>query len=154
MLQVGLIWNSARTMDQRCGGTLVGTRYVITAAHCTVVTSDIRVIIGDTTLGVANDTTRFITEVSEIRQHPNYNPRTMQNDISVLVLSSPVDLKAHPNIKPACLPFTETKSDMFGRSAVVSGWGHDVDGGSLTSHLKEVTVKILSDCGNIPKCKL
>ena len=141
-------------MDQSCGGTLVGDKYVITAAHCTVQTSDIKVIIGDTTLGVANDTTRFITNVSKIRQHPNYNPITKENDIAVLVLSSAVNLKAHPNIKPVCLPSTETKSDMYGRSAVVSGWGNDADGVSYTSHLKEVTVEILSDCGNIKSCKI
>ena len=63
------------------------------------------------------------------------------------VLSSPVDLKAYPNIKPACLPITETKSDMYGRSAVVSGWGIDAYEGIRSSNLNKVPGQILSDCG-------
>ena len=153
---MALLFRGVNTENQRCGGTLVGDRYVITAAHCTnyMESSDIIVLIGDTTLGVANDSRRFKKRVSDIRRHRNYDIRTSKNDIAVLVLSSPVDLKAHPNIKPACLPFTETKSDMYGRSAVVSGWGHDVDGGIMSSHLNEVTVKILSDCGLTPPCNI
>ena len=127
----------------------MGTRFVITAAHCFTGNRiiDIRVVIGDTTLGVANDTTRFILKVTEIRQHPNFDRQTGSNDIAVVVLSSPVDLKAYPNIKPACLPITETKSDMYGRSAVVSGWGKDASEGIRSSNLNKVPGQILSDCG-------
>ena len=76
---MGLIFDSDDTSFQECGGTLVGERYVITAAHCTSKTSNIRVIIGDTTLGVANDTTRFIMRVSEIRVHPTSVGRRFYN---------------------------------------------------------------------------
>ena len=154
--QVGLIFDSDGTSFQKCGGTLVGDRYVITAAGCTVETSDIRVVIGDTTLGVANDTTRFIIRVSEIRVHPKFgiltyisdeNQSPNANDIAVLVLSTPVPLDIYPNIKPACLPSTETKPEMFGRSAVASGWGSVGD--VKSSHLNVSTVKILSDCGTL-----
>ena len=132
----------------------MGDRYVITAAHCTNNTKiyihpdNITVLIGDTTLGVTNVTTQFFRNVSKIIQHPGYNKTNLDNDIAVLVLSSPVDLFAHPNIKPACLPTTETKADMFGRDAVVSGWGILGDDEPLSSHLKEVMVKILPHCGN------
>ena len=137
-------------MAQNCGGTLVGDSHIITAAHCTdgVHPDNITVLIGETTLGVANDKTAFIGNVSEIIQHSKYNRTTKQNDIAVLVLSSPVDLFTYPNIKPACLPITESRADMFGRDAVVSGWGRMVEGGPGHSHLQEVMVKILPHCGN------
>ena len=128
----------------------MGDRYVVTAAHCTAGEhpKNITVLIGDTTLGVANDTTAFIRNVYEIKEHPEFNLSIIQNDIAVLVLSSPVDFFAFPNIKPACLPTTETKADMYGRDAVVSGWGLLGKDGPLSSPLQELRVKILPHCGN------
>jgi len=139
--------------NQFCGGTLVGDKYVITSAECTYFKSanNISVLVGDTTLGVANDTSRFFFNVSEIRQHPEYNNATYQNNIAVLVLSSPVDLKAHPSIKPACLPSSDTKFDSNYRKAVLSGWGTvgkvmlDEDTYS-NSNLYNLGVKILPNC--------
>ena len=136
---------------QGCGGTLVGDRHVITAAHCTEgkSSSSIKILIGDTNIAMANDTTRFIKTLSEIRQHPNYNSQTTENDIAILVLSSPVDLRAYPNIKPACLPNAGSISQFVGQSAVVSGWGTVGSGLSLNSHLFEVNVEVYgkTNCG-------
>ena len=130
----------------------MGDRHVITAAHCTdgKHPDNITVLIGETILGAANDTTQFIQNVSELRRHPNYDysKQPHSNDIAVLVLSSPVDLFTYPNIKPACLPTTETRADMYGRDAVVSGWGDMALGGPSHSHLQEVRVKIQPHCGN------
>ena len=130
----------------------MGKRYVITAAHCTdgEHPDNITVLIGDTTLGVTNVTTQFFRNVSKIIEHPEHknNIGGDDNDIAVLVLCSPVDLYAYPNIKPACLPTTETRADMYGRDAVVSGWGKLGIDEPASSPLKEVRVKILPHCGN------
>ena len=130
----------------------MGDRYVITSAKCTfnLTPNNISVLVGDTTLGVGNDTSRFFLNVSEIRQHPGYDNVTHQNNIAVLVLSSHVDLKAHPNIKPACLPMSETIIDLKHKEAVFSGWGtlgeflqEDVNS---QSNLFKLGVKILPNC--------
>ena len=128
----------------------MGDRHVITAAHCTdgEHPDAFTVLIGETTLGVANDKTAFIRNVSEIIKHSKWNETSIQNDIAVLVLSSPVDLFTYPNIKPACLPTTETRADMFGRDAVVSGWGDMALGEPGHSRLQETRVKIQPHCGN------
>ena len=133
----------------------MGDRYVITSAECTInlIPNNISVLVGDTTLGVADDTPRFFLNVSEIRLHPEYHnsSKTVQNNIAVLVLSSPVDLKAYPNIKPACLPTRDTEINLKHRKAVLSGWG--TIGNKMqnedtisNSNLYKLGVKILPNC--------
>ena len=131
---------------------MVGDRYVITSAECTYLktANNISVLVGETTLGVANDTFRFFLNVSEIRHHPEFDNYTYQNNIAVIVLSSPVDFKAHPNIKPACLPTRQTKSALENGKAVFSGWGTLSQRlqkyGHSYSNLFKVGVQILPNC--------
>merc|ERR1712168_291349 len=126
--------------DQHCEGTLVSDRHVVTAAHCieNIDNRKPKVLIGDTTLAIANDTTRFIAQVSKVILHPDYH--YPDNNIAVLTLSRPLDLHAYPNIKPACLPWTETVEDLKGKPAIASGYG-DMDM-LQHAHLQKVEVEI------------
>ena len=56
-----------------CGGTLVSSLHIVTAAHCTAgrTADSLAVAVGYTNLSsTAQD--RFIIPVKEIRDHPNY----------------------------------------------------------------------------------
>lgn len=130
--QVALLFGKANLQNQGCGGALIGDSYVVTAAHCTdgQSPSEIKVVVGDTTLAVGTETKSFIVDVKAIKQHPNYGQNGIDNDISVLELETPVSLTDYPNIKPICLPASGATYD--GATATVSGWGTVSSGGYST----------------------
>lgn len=77
------------------------------------------------------DYLRFTKEGTEVTiiaskavPHPNYNPMTVDNDIALLRLSTPVKFTNY--ILPACLPsrsLAERVLHLNGTQTVVSGWG-------------------------------
>lgn len=69
---------------------------------------------------IKDSTDRFTDKVDKWITHEEYNPSFVENDIALVRLEKPV--KYNENIKPACLPKSNTNM-YIGSSAVVSGWG-------------------------------
>lgn len=84
-----------------CGGSIISSSHILTAAHCTVesAASDIRVYVGSIYLSAATQA----RDVSRIYNHPDYSSSTYQNDIAILKLSSPLNLD-QTNVDLVCLP--------------------------------------------------
>ena len=133
-----------------CGGTIVNKKFVITAAHCwDSQMTNLRVIVGEHNVfcdGV-NEGGKVIN-VKKATMHPDYNKKTMDNDIAVLELSE--ELTFTDKVKPACLPSSATK-DYSGTASTISGWGGTIGYGPKDQQpkqptqcgLKESMVKIL-----------
>ena len=96
-----------------CGGVLIGTRSVITAAQCVdgKTTSQLSIRIGDTNR-IAAPITGL---VSQILIHPNFDPISFQADIAVLTLND-----APSNIPSVSL---EDVSTTEGSQVTLFGWG-------------------------------
>ncbi|KAK0418496.1 hypothetical protein QR680_013593 [Steinernema hermaphroditum] len=84
-----------------CGGTLLTSNHVLTAAHCTDdLASPSLVVTGATsTSGLSKNPKVQIREVTSFFRHPHYDPNdTYVHDIAVLTLSKPVSINKNTQI--------------------------------------------------------
>ncbi|MCT9090796.1 serine protease [Streptomyces sp. ASQP_92] len=132
---------------QFCGGVVVSTTQVLTAAHClrpevlgmdVAKVSDLKVIAGRTELRTATEGQEIA--VKSTWTNPGYTPATNAGDLAVLTLASP--LPASYAIPVA------TKDDpgyRAGAGATVFGWG-DISGkGNYPTTLYAGPVTVLSE---------
>lgn len=85
-----------------CGGSIISDSHILTAAHCTKglqSTSSVRVYVGSIYLTGATQ----IRDVSKIYIHSSYSSTTYLNDISILKLSSKLNLD-QTGVDLVCLP--------------------------------------------------
>jgi trypsin len=136
--QVGLVSRNGRSPF--CGGTLISSTHVLTAAHCTQTdASSIAVILGEHNIA---DSDFNRVNVAEIINHPEYNSGTTDNDYAILRLESPVTFTNE--VSPACLP-ADLSNTFAGVLATVTGWGTLSSGGSQPTVLQEVDVTVTTN---------
>jgi secreted trypsin-like serine protease len=135
---VYLVDNAGR---QFCGGALVGSTAVATAAHCTegARPSDLRVVAGRQDMRSRDG---VVARVSAIRIAPGYGDPTKGNDFAVLRLDRSM------RYRPVDLP-AQADGSLYaeGTEATVLGWGRTAEGGDRSQVLRKATVPVISDSG-------
>lgn len=135
--------NFQKNNKPHCGGTILDKRTILTAAHCTsgLTASAMSIRVGATDL---NEGTRY--QVASFVQHPKYNSRTTDYDVSVLKLAK--DLPLGDSVKP--IGAITSSEAATGDLLTVSGWGATSEGVYGTTTLQYVDVPIVDhdECNN------
>ncbi|CAC5396804.1 Plasminogen,Anionic trypsin-1,Trypsin,Enteropeptidase,Transmembrane protease serine 9,Anionic trypsin,Plasma kallikrein,Trypsin II-P29 [Mytilus coruscus] len=130
-----------------CGGSLVRGKSgiaVVTAAHCVsdgTQASSIQVVVGRHSLSTQSASEKTY-QVSEIKNHPQYNSSNMSNDIAVLFVEG--EISETDEVAPIQLP--NKQSSVFnGQECLISGWGALKEGEEGPDKLQEAWVDLFSN---------
>jgi len=149
--QVGLT-SPGRTKPW-CGGTLINSQYVLSAAHCLEdprrrKAGKLVVTLGDHDWTVSGEWPDMQIGVEKVTLHPKFRQGALFNyDYAIIKLNRPVDFERYDWIRPACLP--QGNRDYVNTTGTVSGWGViDPDTKRQSTVLQSVEVDIMSvkDC--------
>ncbi|KAL5290963.1 hypothetical protein ACFFRR_010393 [Megaselia abdita] len=146
--QAALYITKTNGVKNFCGGSLVNSRWIVTAAHClsqsTFVNIDeIVVVLGTSRLEPLDEGSQVFNITSYrnfVKIHPLYRSLSLANDLALLKLPSPVEFTS--NVRPVRLPTSRSTLE-FG-VFFASGWGRVSDSSkTISNDLRFVEVSLM-----------
>nr|BAB60718.1 proacrosin [Halocynthia roretzi] len=118
---------------QVCGGTIIDTTWILSAAHCfdphmynlqSIKKEDALIRVADLDKTDDTDEGEMTFEVKDIIIHEQYNRQTFDNDIMLIEILGSITYG--PTVQPACIPgANDAVAD--GTKCLISGWGDTQD---------------------------
>ncbi|KAB5576870.1 hypothetical protein PHYPO_G00203480 [Pangasianodon hypophthalmus] len=136
-----------------CGGMLIRSDYVLTAAHCVdnieySGKDQLEVVLGAHNINLKKEPQQQRIQVQKHIKHPCYKQEARPNDIMLLKLKSKAKLNKF--VKVIALPKKNENLPALQKCSI-AGWGKTEQNSAESSVLREVTLKVLnnSKCENL-----